>query len=52
MAQGTFSGLLKRPKCQNFFPVPNIVETPMETIPQLVMYLFNQGILDFVFKMC
>ena len=44
-------GLLERPKC-HFFSVTNIVETPMEALPLLITYLFNQGALDFVLKMC
>ena len=35
-----------------FFPVPNIVEIPMEALPLKVIYLFNQVALDFDLKMC
>ena len=38
------------PNC--FFTVPNIVETPIEALPLPVIYLFNQGVLDFALKMC
>ena len=31
-----------------FYLVPNIVETPMEALPLLVIYLFKHGVLDFV----
>ena len=57
--QFTFKGLkefiswtsrkTQMPNCS--FLVPNIVETPMEAFPLLVIYLFNQGVLDFVLKM-
>ena len=37
-----FRGLLERPKCQiiQFFPVPAIVETAIEALSRLVIYLF------------
>ena len=48
-----FLGLLERPKCQIvFFLVPNIVDTPMEALPLLVIHLFNQDVPDFVLRMC
>ena len=48
-----FHELLERPECQVFFfPLPNIVETTMEALALIVIYLFNQDVLDFVLKMC
>ena len=79
-----FLGLLEKPKYQIVFPLPNIVEAPMEALtakkmkfsikdflskcyqirrkPRIwshllttlttLIYLFNQGVLDFVLKMC
>ena len=34
-----------------FLPVSNIVEILM-ALPLIAIYLFNQGVLDFVLKMC
>ena len=42
----------KIPNCIAFFAVPTIVETAMEALPLLIIYLFNQGRLDLVFSMC
>lgn len=42
----------KNAKLYNFVPVPTVVETVMEAIPLLVMYLFNYGGLDLVLERC
>ena len=47
-----FPGHLEKTKCLiDYFPLINIAETPMEAFPMLVIYLFNQDVLDF-FIMC
>ena len=36
----------------NFFPVPAIMETTMEALPLLAIYLFNSGKIYLVLKIC
>ena len=44
--------IIKMENCKKNFPVPAIMETTMEALPLLAIYLFNSGKLYLVLKIC